>query len=72
MFNFIVIKNEYILVVEMDKFVDLFNVVFESDGWFMNRCIYIKNVLSNEIKNYIFNIREMIRIEKEVFIMGIL
>lgn len=72
MFNFIEIKNEYILVVEMDKFVDLLNVVFESDGWFMNRCIYIKNFLNNEIKNYIFNIREMIRIEKEVFIMGIL
>lgn len=76
MFEFVEIQNEYNLVVdlEIDEFLDILCVVF--DGLFMNRCVCIKNCfgifLDNEIKEYIFNMREMIKVEKELYIMGIL
>lgn len=70
MFNRIETKNEHISAAETDKSVDPLNVASESDGWFMNRCIYTTNFSNNEIENHTFNIIEMTRIEKEVFIMG--
>lgn len=42
MFNLIETKNEHISAAETDKSVDPLNVASESDGWFMNRCIYLR------------------------------
>lgn len=76
MSEFMETQNEHNLAVETDKFVDTLCVAAEGDGLFMNRCVCTKNCFGtfsdNEINEHIFNMREMTKVEKELFITGTL
>lgn len=76
MSEFVETQNEHNSAVDLETDESLDTLCVASDGSFMNRCACTKNCFGifsdNEIKEHIFNMREMTKVEKELYIMGTL